>query len=110
MALRTDQTTFDVLKRGFRSGWQQNPAVEVPEVAAMTENEQRLLSQVDDIWHEMNRRANKKQPKAEPVAQGFTAPGPLTPAAPSAPLQAEPVPSEDAGLKVRPSTLDPEPV
>ena len=74
MALRTDQTTFDVLKRGFRSGWQQNPAVEVPEVAAMTENEQRLLSQVDDIWHEMNRRANKKQPKAEPVAQGSSCP------------------------------------
>ena len=79
-----DETTFDVLKRGFRSGWQQNPAVEVPEVTAMTENEQRLLSQVDDIWREMSRRANKKQPETEPAPQGSTAPG--TPVAPSTPL------------------------
>lgn len=50
-----DQKSFEIHKRGYRSGWQDNAQLKL---SALSPAEEKMLSQVDDVMKEMSRRAN----------------------------------------------------
>ncbi|CAK9085389.1 unnamed protein product, partial [Durusdinium trenchii] len=74
------QEDFNIHKKGYRSGWRQNPQLQLPPDESLTPKQHAMLNQVDDLYKEMNRRAEKKDSdKATDTGEAAPVPGKACP-------------------------------
>ena len=74
------QEDFNIHKKGYRSGWRQNPQLQLPPDESLTPRQHAMLNQVDDLYKEMNRRAEKKDSdKATDTGEAAPVPGKACP-------------------------------
>ena len=88
--------SFEIHRRGYRAGWKQNAETKLSELSP---SEEKLLSQVDDIMKEMNRKTASKS-KAEKEASESKqecAPGPSSSHEDGKDKEAEQEAEEDSG-------------
>ena len=95
---------LNIVKRGWRSGWKGNPKLSLPDKATMSENQQALLNQVDDVFKLMQKSVKQRQdnleaPKSNAVSAPSQAAASAAPASSAAPDVKEATKESDSDVE-----------